>query len=139
MTKPKLYLAGKMSGLSIEEMSGWRLVATKLLDDDFHIINPCVYYNFEMDRSTYTESEIKEFDLHMVKRSDIILVNFDFPDSIGTAIELHMAHDVWNIPVVAYGGLSTEVHPWMTLSVTKRCKTLSDAVSYIYKYYLKNI
>ena len=139
MNKPKLYLAGKMSGLTFDQMNSWRLKATQMLDENFHIINPCNYYNFEIDRSTYTDHEVKQFDLWLVKNSNIVLVNLDYPDSIGTAIELHMAHDEWDIPVIAYGGQNVEVHPWMLESITKRCDTLEDAVNHINSFYLINI
>lgn len=137
--KPTIYLAGKMSGLSFEEMNGWRLEASKLLKENFHIINPCDYYNFKNDPSTYTEREVKEFDLGRVNGSKILLFNLDYPDSIGTAIEIHMAHDEWHIPVIAYGGKNVQVHPWIELSITKRCDTLEDAINHINKFYLPNL
>lgn len=137
--RPTVYLAGKMSGILPEIANKWRLEAVELLKENFKIINPCDYYNFEMDRSTYTDLEVKKFDLWAVENSDIILVNFDFPDSIGTAIELHMAYEIWDKPVIAYGGLHVEVHPWMKLSVTKWCNTLEDAIDHINKYYLPNL
>ena len=98
VSKPKIYLAGKMFGLSNAQMNNWRVGVARLLGENFHTINPCDYYNFEIDRSEYTDSEVKEFDLTQVKNSHIVLVNLEHPDSIGTAIELHMAHDVWCIP-----------------------------------------
>lgn len=141
MRKIKVYEAGKMSGLTLEEMNGWREKAKKLFnlktDNAVHCINPVEFYNFEMDSESYTEKEVKEFDLTMVKHSDIVLANLDYPNSIGTAIELHMAHDVWGIPVIAFG---TKVnHPWIELSVTKKCKDLTEAVNYIIEFYLPNM
>jgi|GEM_PF-1434790 len=136
-----VYLAGKMSGLSHEEMNEWRVNAKRLLriasDNQIHIINPVDFYNFSMNPNTYTEAEIKKFDLHMVKTSDIILVNLDFSDSIGTAMEICMAHDVWDKPVIGYG--KNKSHPWMELCITKRCETLEKAVDYIIEYYFPNI
>jgi len=58
-----IYIAGKMSGLTLEEMNSWRLKAERLLrissDNQIHTINPVGYYNFEMNPNTYTESEVK--------------------------------------------------------------------------------
>ena len=136
-----VYIAGKMSGLSLEEMNSWRLKTERLLrissDNQIHTINPVGYYNFEMNPNTYTESEVKKFDLHMVKRSDLTIVNLDFSDSIGTAMEICMAHDVWDKPVIGFG--KNKSHPWMELCITKRCETLEEAVRYIIDYYLPNI
>jgi nucleoside 2-deoxyribosyltransferase len=139
MRKPKIYLAGKMSGLTFEEMNKWRSKASELfkLYKDVHIENPCHYYNFELDKSTYTEIEVKEFDLWLVKNCDIVLVNLDHPDSIGTAIEIHEAHNNWNKPVIGFG--TTKNHPWIELCITKRCDTLMDAVTHIVNFYLPNI
>ena len=138
VNKPKCYLAGKMQGLTVEQMNESRTEAAKLLGENFHTINPCNFYNFEMDKSEYTDSEVKEFDLIQVKNSHIVLVDLKYPDSIGTAIEIHMAHDIWGIPVVGYGGRSEDVHPWIKLSLTKWCNTLDDAVNHINKFYLPN-
>lgn len=138
INKPKCYLGGKMQGLSFALMNDWRVDAASLMKENYHTINPCDYYNYEIDRSSYTDLEVKEFDLAMVRNSDIVLVNLEYPDSIGTAIELHMAHDVWGIPVIGYGGDRDSVHPWMQLRLTKWCKTLEDAVDYIDKFYLPN-
>ena len=141
MSKPKIYLAGKMQGLSLEDMNGWRQQITNLLlmktDKSLHIENPVNYYNFEMDRSQYTDKEVKEFDLWLVKNCDLVIVNLDYPDSIGTAIEIHMASAEWGIPVIGFG--TREVHPWMELSLTKRCKTMEEAVQYIFDFYLPNL
>jgi len=141
MNKFKIYLAGKMNGLTFEQMNTWREEVTKLFDRYFnsiYTINPCHYYNFNLDPETYTEKEVKEFDLHMVRNCDLVLVNLDYPDSIGTAIECHEAHDNWHIPVVAFGGENAFVHPWLDLSITKRCKTLEEAVEYIIEFYAVN-
>jgi nucleoside 2-deoxyribosyltransferase len=140
MSKFKIYLAGAMAGLLPDIANAWRLQANYIFEgygSYVHTINPCDYYNFSLDPTTYTENEVKEFDLHMVKNCDLVLVNFDFKDSIGTAIEIHMAHDVWQIPVISFG-TRENVHPWMKLSSTKHCDTLEDAVEHIVSFYLPN-
>ena len=139
MSKPRCYLSAKMSGLDPEVANAWRLKATEFLEENFNVFNPCIYYNFSMSPLSYTEEEVKQFDLWNLKHSDIVLVNLDYPDSIGTAIELHMAHDEWEIPVIGYGGKDLWIHPWMKLCITKRCDMLEDAVNYINGYYLPNL
>lgn len=139
--KIKIYEAGGMSGLDLDTMNNWRLKATELLksySDNIHTINPVEYYNFSMSKENYTEHEVKFFDLYQVKNCDLVLVNLDLSiNSIGTAIELHEAHDNWHIPVIGYG--EKEIHPWMELSLTKRVKTLEEAVEHIIEYYLVNM
>lgn len=138
MKKFKIYQAGKMSGLTMEEMNEWREEATnrfEFISDLIQTLNPCHFYNFEIDPSTYTDFEVKEFDLWLVKNCDLVLVNLDYPDSIGTAIELHMAQE-WKIPVISFG--TAKNHPWIELCITKRCETLEDAIDHICKFYVDN-
>lgn len=140
-SKFKIYLAGKMSGLSYEQMNSWRVKATELFkrySDEIHTINPVDYYNFEIDPNSYTEKEVKEFDLYQVKNSNIILLNLNYPDSIGTAIELECASRFWNKPIISFGGENVFIHPWIGLTITKKCKTLEEAVKYIVEFYLPN-
>lgn len=140
MTKPRAYLCGAMQNLTWDEMNSWREEAERLIKDDFIVINPCRFYNFDMLKGKTQQQierinhEAKQFDLWAVRRSDIILVNLNYPDSTGTSIEIHMAK-VWGIPVVAFGGKDKEVHPWMKNSVSVWCDTLEDAVEHIYKFY----
>lgn len=137
MSKPMIYLAGKMSGLTFDQMSKWRKDADFQLKDYFKVINPVDFYNFEMDRDSYTDHEVKFFDLMAVKKSQLILVNLRYPNSIGTAIELHMAHDEWKIPVIAYEGKDQDdVHPWISTSLTKWCNTLDEAIDHIVEFYV---
>ena len=140
MSKPKIYLAGKMSGLTYEQMNNWRRKVKAYLEGyGVQCLNPVDYYNFELDRSTYTEKEIKEFDLFLVKMSSLIIVNLEYPDTIGTAIELQKAQD-WGIPVIAFGRTEERpVHPWLDLCITKECKTMADALNHIVEFYLPNI
>ena len=140
MKKPKIYLCGKMQGLSLKEMNGWRKEIIRLFKDTYcdniHFENPVAYYNFEMDRSQYTDKEVMDFDLYLVRNCSLIIVNLDYPDSIGTAIEMFLASEL-HIPVIGFG--TREVHPWMELSLSKRCKTMEEAVQYIVDFYLPNL
>jgi len=134
----KLYAAGKMSGLTYELMNTWRLDVEKLLGQtgyNIRVVNPVSFYNFELDPTTYTDKEVMDFDLYQVRDSDLVLVNLDFPDSLGTAVELFYAHNILRIPVVAFG--TTKNHPWIECCINKRCETLEDAVDYIVKFYLR--
>ena len=97
----KIYLAGKMNGLTHKEMSSWRKeCACKILEGliyggyntEVNIIDPINYYNFKEKRHQ-TEIEVEEFDLAHATSSDIIIVNLEgLNSSIGTIIELHDAH-----------------------------------------------
>jgi hypothetical protein len=125
-----------MSGLTYSEMNDWRERVHNQLVGFFNVINPVDFYNFNLDPSTYTDREVKEYDLGAVRKSKIILVNLEYPDTIGTAIEVHMAHDEWSTPVIAYNGKDKDVHPWIKTSITKWCDTEEDAIDHILKFYV---
>jgi nucleoside 2-deoxyribosyltransferase len=146
MKKIKIYLAGKMSGLTYEQMNNWRVEATNKIQFhdknqglyNFCIESPVNYYNFELDPASFSDHECKCFDLFLVQNCDIILVNLDFPDSIGTAIEIELASRFWNKPIVAFG-TRENVHPWMKLAVTKQCKTMNEAIDHMFNFYFPNM
>lgn len=140
----KIYLCGKMSGLSFDEMNGWRQEATSIIKDmnnglyNICIENPCLYYNFEIDQASFSDHECKEFDLWLVKNCDIVLVNLNYPSSIGTAIEMELASRIWNKPIISFG-IKNDVHPWMKLATTKNCNTMIEAITHMFEFYFPNI
>ena len=143
----KIYLAGKMGGLTYEEMNGWREDAIKKIsfmteyygyDTKLHIINPVIYYNFEEVRYQ-SQIEVEDFDLKHVTSSDLVIVNLDGLDSsIGTIIELHDAYYHNKIPVIAFGDkkIYDNLHPWVKNSITRVENDINDVVLYIKDFYL---
>lgn len=141
----KIYLAGKMGGLTFDEMNEWRCEAcqkllsqAEMFSEKINVVNPVLYYNFEEKRHQ-TEIEVQEFDLSHVISSDIIVVNLDgLKDSIGTIIELHDAHYHHRIPVIAFGGraLYDDLHPWVKNNITRVEDGVDDVVAYIRDFYM---
>lgn len=77
-----------------------------------------------------------KYDLRHVKTSNLIIVNFNIPKSIGTAIEIATAYEQ-DIPVIGFCEYyKEELHPWLTCMCDKIFKTATDAVNYITDYYL---
>lgn len=141
----KIYLAGKMSGLSFDEMFNWRNDLKGRLENiaswretKVNIINPVDFYNFEYPQHQ-SEIEVEDFDLAHVKSSDVIIVNLDgLESSIGTIIELHDAHYNNKIPVIAFGNkkLYNKLHPWIKNSITRVEKNIDDIVEYMGDFYI---
>ncbi len=141
----KVYLAGKMGGLSLTEMGQWRVEterklrnAADYIDTKIRVINPITYYNFEEVRYQ-NELEVQNFDLNHVITSDVIVVNLEgLSSSVGTIIELHDASYHHRIPVIAFGDkkLYNELHPWIQNSITRVEKDIDDVVTYISDFYL---
>ena len=142
----KIYLAGKMGGLSFEEMNDWRNDAVMKLyreanycGKSIKVVNPVNYYNFE-EKRYQTDIEVEEFDLAHVISSDIIIVNLlGLSDSIGTIIELHDAHYHHKIPVIAFGSqeLYNNLHPWVKNEITRVEPDIDGAIEYIKEFYMR--
>ena len=76
--KWQIYLGGKMSGLSFDEMYNWRKEAKEKLlymssDTGYEIsvINPVDFYNFETIEYQ-SEAEVMDYDLYHVEHSDFL-------------------------------------------------------------------
>ena len=88
-----------------------------------------------MEKEKITEGEIRRFELYSLKKSDLVLVNFNAPRSIGTAQELAVANEN-GIPVIGVNE-ANEIHPWLLECVDKMFDNMSDALFYIENYYLQ--
>ncbi len=145
MKKDIIYLAGKMSGLSIEEMCKWRnkfklkfnnRCQQELIHNLFHMVSPTDYYSFE-EKKHKTEREVMEYDLWVVKNSTLIVVNLDYPNSLGTAIELYEANKHCEIPVIGFG--TKENHPWIEECVNVKFDTMDEVIDYIMEFYVPHM
>lgn len=146
MKKDKLtiYLAGKMSGLCKDDYCKWRSELSDVLMDKAYligsrvqIINPADYFDFD-DMDRHLEKEVMQFDLNMVRQSDIVIVNVNgVSSSIGTAIELYEANRL-NIPVIAYteGNVVDDIHPWIENCFSTIQMNKNELVDYIYDFYM---
>lgn len=140
MEKVKIYLSGSMSGVSYEEQSKWRQQIIDSIEFNYDcekkaiFFNPVNYYNFEEVRYR-SEREVMEFDLYNLRNSDLVVVNFNDPKSIGTAMELMLAKER-NIPVIGFGVNGQNVHPWLLESCTRVCDSLKEMVEHVVEFYL---
>ena len=105
METVKIYLSGGMSSLSLEKQTKWRkqiIDAIKYGDYDYekkpHFFNPVDYYNFQEVKYN-TQREVMEFDLNALRKSDLVIVNFNDPESLGTCVELAIAYEM-KIPII---------------------------------------
>ena len=136
----KIYLSGGMSALNLEEQSKWRqqIINAIKFNYDYEknpvFFNPVNYYNFEEVRHR-SEREIMEFDLNALRNSNLVVVNFNDPKSIGTAMELMLAKER-NIPVIGYGVNGQTIHPWLLECCTRVCDSLKETVEHIVDFYL---
>lgn len=148
MANIQIYLAGRMSGLSLDEATGWRREFAERYA--FHtdrlpnIFIPPYYFNYDMNSDAFTDMECFRFELRQLKKSDALVVNLkDIEKSIGTCQEL-MAAYLNDIPVVAFSTdmaseeVYSKVHPWLLEEIDKVFTgetAIKDAADYVYVYY----
>lgn len=142
METVKIYLSGGMSNVSWEEQTKWRKQiqdAIKFGDYDYSkkpiYFDPTQYYNFEEELHK-SEREAMEFDLNALRKSDLIVVNFNESKSIGTAMELMLAKEL-RIPIIGLNKEQKEIHPWLLECCTRMCDDMRELVSHIVDFYLK--
>lgn len=142
MAEVKIYLAGGMTGLSQQEQTEWRMRfcdAIKYGDFDYEkkpvFFNPTQYYSM-FEQYHKSEKESMDFDIYNLKKSDLVVVNFNSPSSIGTAMELMLSKHL-GIPVIGLNKDGHILHPWVSECCTRICDNFRELITHIVDYYLK--
>ena len=139
----KIYLAGAMGGLTWEEQKEWRRKFSLHISENIirnykaFILDPTEYYNFEGEPEYDSQREVMDFDLDLVRGSDIIVVNWNYPDSKGTLCEVAIAYDR-GIPVIGIceDGNRNKLHPWQKEMCRKILPDVKITAEYITSFYL---
>lgn len=141
MESVKIYLSGGMNSLSFEEQSKWRKqIINAIKFGDYHcekkpiFFNPVDHYNSTEIRYK-SEKEVMEFDLNSLRKSDLVIVNFNDPKSLGTAMELMLAKEM-HIPVIGWNPSGEVLHPWLMECTTRLCANLRETVGHVVDFYL---
>jgi nucleoside 2-deoxyribosyltransferase len=131
-----------MSGLSFEEQTKWRRRfqdAIKYGGFDLNknpiFFDPTMYYSL-FEKQHKSEREVFEFDLNALRKSDLVIVNFNVPQSIGTAMELMLANEL-HIPIIGYNKNDFELHPWLECCCSRICDSFEELVTHVADFYLK--
>lgn len=121
-----------MSGLSDEEMNGWRCDFKDVFRDDAHVISPTDYFHPDDGAS---EREAFDFDLYWVRHCDVIIVNLNKLDSIGTAQEVMLAHSL-NKPIIILCDEADwdKIHPWYKEEATRFFYWSDNVIMDVYEY-----
>lgn len=133
--KKKVYLSGGMADISFEESNEWRKYVAEKLGDCADVFNPNDYYNYDHPEWFDSEREVMIFDLHHLRDSKLVIVNFNVPKSVGTAQELALAYE-WCIPIIGLNIDNNEIHPWLEYECTKVFTDIDELVDYVRVYYL---
>lgn len=135
-----IYLAGGMSNLTIEEQNKWRNEIRNELEEyecDYNVkcINPVDYYNTYDSTAYDSDLEVMNFDLYKVKKSDLIIMNFNNINSLGLQSELAIAWDR-GIPIIGLNESEQQLHPWQYCMTSKIFTNKEAMLQYIKDYYL---
>jgi len=130
-----IYLAGAMTGLTLEEMQGWRREAARVLGGaGFKVMDP-TYNGLDM---TLTPEEIVTINKFMISKSDIILAEFNQEKpSIGTIGEVVWARQAFPLmPIFVWGKNQKLIsYPWIFVHLTARFLELKNALESIVENY----
>ena len=83
-----------------------------------------------------SEKEVRDFDLNILRNSNLLIVNFNKPDSIGTAQELAIAHEL-HIPVLGLNENRCELHPWLRECCDRIFDSMYELIEYTRFYYIE--
>ena len=138
----KIYLAGPMDRLTLEEMKGWRdycneFFETQIKDGIIELLDPV--------RRPHTAdlncSEIYELDLIDVENCDLMLLDCRLHqrECWGSGAELFYAHRILHKPVI--GWWDEEKKPqgmrlFLDHQVTRQFDDLTKALDHILEYYI---
>lgn len=141
MESVKIYLSGGMGNLTFEEQSKWRKQIIQAIKyGDYHcaktplFFNPVDYYNFT-DVRYKSEREVMHFDLNALRNSDLVIVNFNDPNSLGTCAELAVAYE-HRMPILGLNKNNNELHSWLKCYCDRIFDDMRSLVEYIVEFYL---
>ena len=128
MSEKTVYLAGKMTGLTHDEMNKWRVeIKDKITDiSNRKVVNPVEHFQIGGN-----EAEAHKYDLYRLRNSNLVIVNMNHINSLGTSWELGVANEL-GIPII---GLcddknSQYVHSWWKLSALYIANSVDDLIRY---------
>lgn len=146
----KIFLSGGITGLNDEDCKKWREYIVKYFSNwcfnetDYIIVNQMKHFDPNKETSDLLEKEAMRYNLHHLRTSNIVIVNLNKLESIGTAQELMLAYEL-NIPIIGFIDIDKKdkIHPWIQIEVTKLFTYIKDieealvnCMDYVYNYYL---
>ncbi len=145
MESIKIYLIGGMGKFgedNFEEGNAWRVYCKNALENcecnyKVQVINPNDYFNFIDEPPRYkTQREAMELDLHKVKDSDLVIVNFNDIYSLGSMAELAIAYDRGK-PIIGLNESGQDLHSWQTEMPNRIFDDIDEMLDYVEYFYLR--
>ena len=145
MMEYKIYAAGGMGKFgkdNFDEGNRWRRYCKQALETcecnyRVTVTNPNDYFNFIDEPPRYnTQDEVMRLDLHKVRNSDLVIVNFNDMYSLGSMAEIAIAYDR-GIPVIGLNEADQDLHPWQACMCERIFTNIDEMLDYIEDFYLR--
>ena len=145
MKNYQIYLCGGMGKFgkdNFEEGNKWRTYCKNTLETcecNYNVlaINPNSYFNFLDEPKRYkTQREVMEFDLHRLRTSDLVIINFNDMYSLGSMAELAIAYER-KIPIVGLDINKQDLHPWEVEMCNRIFNDIDEMLDYVEDFYLR--
>lgn len=144
MQRYQIYTAGGMGKFGKEhfaQSNTWRIYCKNTLENyecdyNVRVINPNNYFNFVEEPPKYkTQREIMELDLHKVRNSNLIIINFNDMYSLGSMAELSIAYER-RIPIIGLDVDKQNLHPWQQEMCARIFNDIDEMLDYVEDFYL---
>ena len=136
---------GKFGKDEFDKGNAWRVYCEKELRDfaknwrtncTVKVHNPNDYYNFLQNPPLYdNQREVMEFDLNLVRHSDLIIINFNDVYSLGSMAELAIAYEKC-IPIIGLNIDRQVLHPWQECMCSRIFNDIDELLDYVEDFYL---
>lgn len=145
MKTVEIYLSGGMGKFGKEnydESNLWRVYCKNALErcESTHsgmVVNPNDYFNFIDEPQLYkTNREVMNLDLYKLRNCDLVIVNFNDKNSLGTMAEIAIAYDR-RIPVIGLNQNNEELHPWQIEMCERVFGDIDSLIDYVEDFYLR--
>ena len=77
-----------------------------------------------------------EFDLHKLRTSNLVIINFNDMNSLGSMAELAIAYEL-KIPVVGLDIQKQDLHPWEIEMCNRIFDDIDEMLDYVEDFYLR--
>lgn len=140
-----IYLCGGMGKFgkdNYDTSNTWRRYCKQALEtceSEYKVtaINPNDYFNFVDEPSLYkSQKEVMNFDLHKLRNSDLVIINFNDIYSLGSMAELAIAYER-RIPVIGLDIDKQNLHPWQECMCERIFDNIDEMLDYIQDFYLR--
>lgn len=133
---------GKFGKDNFNKGNDWRVYCKDILENcecDYkvRVCNPNDFFNFLDEPPQYkTQSEVMRLDLHKLRNSDLVIVNFNDMYSLGSMSEMAIAYDR-GIPIIGLDVDSQNLHPWQVCMCERIFDDIDEMLDYIEDFYLR--